>query len=104
MPTHGVEVADFDNGEPAFGERGLGNTVGEAAEEELIRPDAEADGDVGVVPSARAAAEVDAVGNAGADNSEALQEQATQRFKCREPKAEHDAPHPLTEALKIFAG
>ena len=56
----GMEVTDFDDGQPALGERRLGHAVGKAAEEEFVGPDAEADGDAVVVPGAGAAAEVEA--------------------------------------------
>src|ERR1035441_9149662 len=55
-----MAVADLDDGEPALGEGRLGHTVGQATEEELIRPDAEADGDAVVGPTAGTPPKVEA--------------------------------------------
>src|ERR1039458_6952700 len=55
-----MAVADLDDWEPALGERRLGHAVGHATEEELIRPDAEADGDAVVGPTAGTPPKVEA--------------------------------------------
>ena len=55
-----VAVADFGDGEPTLGERGLAGAVAEGAEHELIGADAEGEGRAVVVPTACAAAQVDA--------------------------------------------
>ena len=60
-----VAVADFGDGQPTLGERGLAGAVAEGAEHQFVGADAESEGGAVVVPAARAAAEVDAaaVGN-----------------------------------------
>src|ERR1039458_2702943 len=55
-----MAVANLDNGEPALGEGRLGHAVGQATEEELIRPDAEADRDAVVGPTAGTPPKVEA--------------------------------------------
>src|ERR1035441_80176 len=53
-----MAVANLDDGEPALGEGRLGHAVGQGTEEELIRPDAKADGDAVVGPTAGTPPEV----------------------------------------------
>ena len=55
-----MEIADFDYRQPALGERRPADAVGQSAEEEFIRADAEADFGAVVVRGAGAAAEVEA--------------------------------------------
>src|SRR4029077_21011827 len=57
LQRRGMQITDFKNGQPAFGEGGLGDAFAQAAKRKIIRADPERDRGAGVGPTPGAAAQ-----------------------------------------------